>query len=162
MVNKAYFVIIISLLVGAALTYVGASITVTSLQSQSWPSVQGHILHSNVTVSTVYHPPVGNNPGFYATDYTPNILYTYLIGNQNFNGSNIDLVPVSSSSYSMANDTVSQYPVGSQVIVYYNPSNPSQSVLHKGLDVAGIVFLIIGILGLIVGIVYSLKIRKTQ
>ncbi|MGF3585282.1 MAG: DUF3592 domain-containing protein [Thermoplasmatota archaeon] len=45
-----------------------------------------------------------------------------------------------SSDYNAAYQLVENYPVGKTVTIYYNPNNPSQAVLIKGVDSASWIF----------------------
>jgi hypothetical protein len=58
---------------------------------------------------------------------------------------------------------VDSYPVGAAVTVYYNPTKPSDAVLDitntrgvKGMLVAGIIFIIVGAIAGIIGIVVAI------
>lgn len=91
-------------------------------QSQAWASSAGVVIKSRVEVS-----------GGETTSVYPKIVYEYGVGGQTYQNDNIRPgddhynAMVGSRAY----DIVDKYPVGSAVIVYYNPANPAQSSLER-------------------------------
>lgn len=150
--------IAITLIVGGGFIYVSLSTMATASQMQSWPSVNGTILSSNVTSQIVYN----NNPntGYsQQTEYSPSVKYSYVVNGQNLTGDSINQFGFSTGFYSVAQQAAAKYRVGNQTPVYYNPSNPSQSFLQRsnGTFSWGLVFLVMGIVILIGGIILSLR-----
>ena len=90
-------------------------------QSQGWPSTAGIVIKSRVEVTG------GEN-----TTVSPRIVYEYGVGGQTYQNDKLRpgdrFFSVSSGS---AYDVVDRYPVGSAVIVYYNPANPAESGLER-------------------------------
>jgi hypothetical protein len=72
------------------------------------------------------------------TTYTPIITYTYLLVGKSYQG---DLISFGSKGQGMkskkAEALVVCYPVDSQPVIYYNPDDPSQSVLERKYNRAG-------------------------
>jgi len=122
-----YFGLAIFLLVGVGFIYVAISTMSLASQEQTWPSVNGTILSSNVTSQTVYHPnPNGQAGGYYETEYSPSVTYTYTVNGQSLIGRAVNQFGFSSGSESVAGQEANKYLVGSTHSVYYNPSNPSR------------------------------------
>ena len=90
-------------------------------QSQGWPSTAGIVIKSRVEVSGGDHASV-----------SPRIVYEYGVGGQTYQNDKLRpgdrFFSVGSGN---AYDVVDQYPVGSAVIVYYNPANPAESGLER-------------------------------
>ena len=91
-------------------------------QSQSWSSTAGIIVKSRVEVS-----------GGESTSVSPKVVYEYGVGGQTYQNDNIrpgdDFLRVNVRG--TAYEIVDKYPVGSAVIVYYNPQNPAESTLER-------------------------------
>jgi len=93
--------------------------------SRGWPTSDGTI---------IYHKFVGQkfkeyNGEFYTrTDVY--IRYQYSVNGISYTSLSID--SIDSPFYLYPSSYASQYPVGKDVIVYYNPNNPSDAVLEPG------------------------------
>ena len=86
----------------------------------SWPSTMGTVLMSNLESR---HSSEGG-----WTNY-PVVQYSYQAGGQAYQGSRIALgLEVGGSG---AGKVVARYPAGAQVMVFYNPQNPSDAVLER-------------------------------
>ena len=59
----------------------------------------------------------------------PVVRYSYQVGGQTLQGSRI--APGMEVGGSGAGKVISRYPLGAQVMVFYNPQNPSDTVLEK-------------------------------
>ncbi|HQF08382.1 MAG TPA: DUF3592 domain-containing protein [Spirochaetota bacterium] len=74
--------------------------------------------------------------------YQPQISYTYHVGVMEYSSTSIYPTGSWSSSFpSIALKTVSRYPAGKTVQVYYDPSRPEQAFLER----KGLLFIIIGL-----------------
>lgn len=91
-------------------------------QSQSWPSTAGIVLKSRVEV-------VG---GEY-TSVVPRVWYEFEVGGQTYQSGKIRPGDGVLTTYPSgdAYDIVDRYPVGSAVVVYYNPLNPADCALER-------------------------------
>jgi len=90
--------------------------------SQSWLQTTGNVITSRVEVSGGDH-----------TSVSPRVIYQYTVGAQTYQGDQIRAgdhlfrVTASGDAY----NTVDRYPVGAQVVVFYNPANPAQACLER-------------------------------
>lgn len=143
--TTVYLFVAVFFLVGIALVYGGVTATLQGLSSGSWPAVNGTIIRTNVTVSHSY----SSSSHTETTSYYPDVTYSYQVGGRNFSSGRITVVSTG-GSYSYAYGFVTQHPVGSSVTVYYNPSDPSQALLEKGVDLGSVVLLVAGLAMMIV------------
>lgn len=160
MVNlSGIFALIVTLAVGGGFIYMSLSAMTTASAMKNWPTTNGTILYSNVTSQTNYVTH-GNGGGSYQTMYSPSVEYSYLVNGQTYKSGSISQFGFSSSLSYIAEQEAAKYPVGNTVSVYYNPSNPYQSYLERssGIVSGGLIFLIIGIVILIGGVILSLRI----
>jgi membrane protein implicated in regulation of membrane protease activity len=91
-------------------------------ESARWPGTVGRVLKSRVEVQGGDHASV-----------RPYVLYEYMVAGQRYEGQQIRAGDKFMTSYSsrQAYDTVDLYPVGSEVTVFYDPSNPAESALSR-------------------------------
>jgi hypothetical protein len=102
------------------------------LESAHYPSVAGTITHSEVNSHR------GSKGGI---SYSADIQFTYEVEGQKFNGDKIRY-GMSSSSYMSASAIVGVHPVGSAAPVFYNPTNPQESLLLPGVKGSDFMFLL--------------------
>lgn len=97
-----------------------------------WPSTMGSVLSSRVEQRS-------SSEGGY-TDY-PVVQYSYQVGGQTFQ--TIKLAPGPEVGGTGARKVVARYPAGAQVMVFYNPQNPSEAVLERKAPAQWIMWLIL-------------------
>jgi len=90
-------------------------------KASTWSSTMG-----TVTFSTVERRRSSDSTASY-----PVVHYTYQVMGQMLQGSKI--MPGPESGGSWAHKVVERYPAGAQVMVYYDPNNPSDAVLERGM-----------------------------
>ena len=124
-------------------------------ESTSWPSVQGTITRAWIEVQE--HR---DDDGDRTIRHYPRWEYEFVVSGMTYTGQNIDFSGTQSSmSESKAREELEQYPLNSEVQVFYNPSDPGEAALEPGLE--GTMTLIIyggGLAGLMVIIVVGLAI----
>jgi hypothetical protein len=91
--------------------------------AQSWPGVMGTILSSSVQSRRT-----GNSMSTY-----PVVVYQYQVNGQTYQGQTIKAGEqfFNVRIIGEAQATADRYPVGAQVMVYYNPANPQESALER-------------------------------
>ena len=91
--------------------------------AQAWPSTTGTVL-----MSTVQSRRTGRSYSTY-----PVVVYQYQVNGTPYQSQRIKAGEqfMSIRVTGQAQATAARYPVGAKVTVYYNPSNPAESVLEK-------------------------------
>jgi hypothetical protein len=84
-----------------------------------WPSTMGVVQMSTIDRRS-------SSDGY--TDY-PVVQYSYQIGGQTYQS--MKLAPGPEVGGTGAGKVVAKYPAGAQVMVFYNPQNPSDAVLER-------------------------------
>ena len=120
-------------------------------ESQSWSSASGRIMESYVRREESM-----DSEGFTTTYYYPEILYVYQFLGAEYTGDKIAFGGKVGESQNKAKERLVQYPVGKNVIVYYDPNNPEDAVLERKMSgktmlIVGIVFAIIALCTACVG-----------
>jgi hypothetical protein len=123
-------------------------------KSRSWPTASGTVLDSGMEAHQSR-----DEDGDIKTTYGATIQYKYLVDGQEFQGNRRTFSNVRTSSVRNTEKILERYPLGSSVDVFYDPDDPSSSVLEPGVGAGtyillavpiGIfVFGIAGILGII-------------
>jgi hypothetical protein len=115
-----------SLLVGGALLVLGIlfSDIPRGIASQGWPTIEG-----NIILSKVEDKMFKEYEGDYYMDTVAYIRYQYSVNGIPYSSSAVD--STNTPFYSVP--TGRRYPVGKDVVVHYNPTNPSEAVLEPGL-----------------------------
>jgi hypothetical protein len=106
---------------------------VQQLRALTFPHVTGHVTHSAVT----------SHDSDEDTVFGVNIRYHYEVNGQSFEGRRYRYGAGSSSDSTWAFDAVRHYPEDAEATVYYNPRNPSESLLSPGLDGSSFMMLLI-------------------
>ena len=91
--------------------------------AQSWPSTMGTVL-----MSSVQSRRSGNSTSIY-----PVVVYQYSVNGQTYQSQTVKAGEqfFNVRVLGQAEETVRRYPIGAQVMVYYNPANPQQSALER-------------------------------
>ena len=104
--------------------------------ARHWPSTSGTVTRSQVRS----HRQQASDGEHYESE--PLVDYEYEVGGQHYRGSRISFAVQSGGSEVLP--TLSRYPVGRTVRVYYDPAHPGRSVLER--DMPRVVYLGVGIL----------------
>ena len=96
-----------------------------------WPSTMGNVVASRVEQRS-------SSDG--STDY-PVIQYSYQVGGQSHQGTK--RAPGPEVGGTGARKVVGRYPAGAQVMVFYNPQNPSDAVLERKAPAQWIMWLLL-------------------
>jgi hypothetical protein len=111
------------LLLGVGIAGFGFKQLVESYESLRWPSVPGKIVASEVK---------GDAPSQKVPQ--AEISYMYRVNGREFRGSRVFFGRNSELGRPSAAATVRRYPPEAEVTVYYDPKDPSRSVLEPGLN----------------------------
>ena len=115
-----------------------------------WPTTTG-------TVASSYVREVHGGRG--GTGYIPTVTYTYEVRDASYTGHRIWFTEFSALR-DEATMTVGNFPVGSRVTVFFDSSDPRQSVLWPGLSWYSGAWFGLGCLGFIVGVWLMLAPRR--
>lgn len=96
-----------------------------------WPSTMGTVLMSTLERRS-------SSEG--STDY-PVVQYSYQVGGQAYQS--YKLAPGPEVGGTGAGKVVARYPPGAQVMVFYNPQNPSEAVLERNAPAQWVMWLIL-------------------
>jgi hypothetical protein len=114
-------------------------------RSGSWPSVEGTVVSSRVKLGT---SGTGNSR---STTYEADVLFRYQVDGAAYENDVLRIGQVSTGWKSGAQEDVRRHPPGPG-IVYYDPAEPSNSVLEPGLywgvtlkPVVGCLFFVVGV-----------------
>ena len=119
----AFIIGSIFLLVGGGVAFfLGKPILDTAKASESWPTVQGKVIKSELE----------SHRNKKSTTYGALVIYKYEAGGEDYEGDEIWFGQYSSSNRSEMQKLVKEYPVGKDVTVYYSPDDPAQAVLQPG------------------------------
>ncbi|HEX4946253.1 MAG TPA: DUF3592 domain-containing protein [Blastocatellia bacterium] len=113
-------------LFGGGLLYLVTPKLWRSYDSQSWTQVTGKILESRWQNKLVSQNAA--RPNF---KLIPKIEYSYVVNNTEYKGTTITRSSFDELDKTLAKSKLEQYSTGRQVLVYYNPSNPSLSCLEQ-------------------------------
>lgn len=69
----------------------------------------------------------------YRTSYHPDITYQYTVNGQQYINNRFAQRPTLINRESIIQRVLEKYPVGQKVTVYYNPANPQDAYLQKGM-----------------------------
>ena len=98
-----------------------------------WPSTMGTVM-----MSTLEQRHSSDNSGY--TDY-PVVQYSYQVGGRAYQS--MKLAPGPEVGGSGARGVVAKYPAGAQVMVFYDPQNPSDAVLERKAPAQWVMWLLL-------------------
>ena len=145
-VFSSIFVVVGLVIMGFGFNYLSRA-----SESESWPSVEGVVISSEVV--THRHDDGDRS-------YSPEILYDYVVNGETLSGNWINFGDGSgdgSTSLSApARRYVNKYRAGKTVKVYYNVEDPSEAVLEPGVDLSTWTFPLLGAFIALLGIFFVL------
>jgi hypothetical protein len=108
--------------IGLGIAAVGARSVISARASSTWPHVTGEVTDSEIS---------SDGDG----GYSPLVRYSYSVSGQLFTRERICFgVERMFAGYKFAQTYPERYRVGSPVAVYYDPNQPSASVLESGIS----------------------------
>ena len=103
----------------------------TNAAAKEWPTVPGIVTKSGIH---------RRNPDEDRYEYSPVVNYEYTIDGVTRQGLSMDALGAA-GSYPNAHETVTNYPIGSHVDVFWNPEDPEDVVLEFGSRVSAAVWI---------------------
>ena len=107
--------------------FIGIQGSLRNRASRSWPSTKGKIIRSEI-VGGWEGDSAGRGLSF-SYMYKPVVRYEYFIDGQRCEGGEVSYKTFSASGKSLVSDPQAKFPVGQEVEVFYNPNNPTDSML---------------------------------
>jgi hypothetical protein len=139
---------------GIAFAFIGYTSYQSGMESKNWPVANGSVIQSKIEKRTETTG-TGTSKRKVVKSYAV-VKYTYAVGNRDYQSSRITFGQ-SKDAYK----TVSRYPKGKNIQVYYDPENPAQAVLEPGGDkTMSIVFIGLGAILLVMGLITASKFWK--
>jgi len=114
--------------VGVGMLVIGVIGLRQAAASRDWPTTQGVIVSSAVERVRRNDPDRG-----FTTTFHARISFNYSVGGEPYTGDRVGFGDYGSNTNHHARSVVRQYPVGSQVTVYYDPNRPQSSLLEPGV-----------------------------
>jgi hypothetical protein len=138
------------LLFGVVWTAIAVYIFTRSRKSASWPEAVGKVLFTEVRrVDTVT-----SSARTGSLTYQPYIKYEYSVGGSRYENAAYSVAARAwTADPAPAADILTRYPVGGDVPVFYDPSNPRDSALIPGDSGGNWYFLALGGVFITVGVV---------
>jgi hypothetical protein len=103
--------------------------------SPGWPTTEGTIVSNRMVGFNIklYDETFYTDDGTDYTNYEVYLRYQYVVNGSSYSSTAVNAIDALYYPASLA----SRYPVGNDVIVYYNPQDPGEAVLEPGIvDVA--------------------------
>jgi hypothetical protein len=138
--------------VGFGLFWKGSSDMEMAKKSETWPTVEGKILSSEVVRKTS-----SSSNGGSSTTYHAEVEYEYTIDGKKYFSDRVSFGQYGSSDRGHASGIVNLYSPGETAVVYYNPEDYKIAVLQTGAGFGSWMMLIIGSVFGIAGIVMFWK-----
>jgi hypothetical protein len=121
------------------------------MSSKNWPSTRGVITASTLATDN------SNNGTNSSVTYGASVKYSYSVAGQPLTGTKVTFGDYSTSNPAHANSVRGRYPRGREVVVYYDPEDPSYAVLER--DIGGNwILLVVG--GIFAAITLTILFRK--
>lgn len=118
----SFIFLLLILWLGQALVYPAI---IQAISSQSWHSISGIVVENSIK----------SNAGKKQNQFQLNFAYSYVVYGQNYEGRS-RFFSFEEPQQFWKGDLpmfVTNFPVGSSIVVYYNPYNPVESTIKKGL-----------------------------
>jgi len=123
-------VAVVFIFLGAWNIYKGMRANNRAKATQDWPATSGRI--TNVEVASRTSSRQSNGHTVRSVRYEPLVTYEYQVAGSVYTGVKIQQNPKTYASKSKADEVVKQYPVGTTVMVYYDPQKIEDAVLVQG------------------------------
>ncbi|MGB4270391.1 MAG: DUF3592 domain-containing protein [Spirochaetota bacterium] len=132
-------IVLFFLIFGLVVTLAGIKMINEAKESLSWPHTEGVIVTSHMDKRYV------KGQGY---QHFANITYEFEVGGEKYRGSQISFKNLDIPD----EELLRLYPLGKKVKVYYDPDDPSYSLLEPGISIQTYTALFIGIVLLVVAI----------
>ena len=129
--------LVICAIIGLGLTFLGSVKLKKAAETNRWPVTNGTVISSDVGGVMKYYP-------FFS--------YTYSVDSAVYTSDRISSMNFNTKNRSVVEKVLKKYPLGSEIKVYYNNTDPSKALLEPGINSGNILLLGFGIFFLAVPI----------
>jgi hypothetical protein len=123
--------LVIIAIIGIGLTFLGILKIKKTEEAKRWPVARGIVISSNVAGAIKYYP---------------SVEYKYTIDSVEYNSNRISNVNFNTKKRDVVEKFLTKFPIGSEIKVYYNGSEPSEAFLEPGINTGNILLLAFGII----------------
>lgn len=123
--------LIIMFVIGIGLTFLGYTKIKKAKDAEKWPVATGIVTVSEVGGSMKYYP---------------SVTYAYTVDSMEYSSNKISNINFNSKNREYVEEFLQQYPLWSEVKVYYNKLEPSEALLEPGVNSGNIWLLAFGLL----------------
>ncbi|WP_224248583.1 DUF3592 domain-containing protein [Hyalangium gracile] len=134
--------------VGLALLVAGLRDAWRSARTRRWPTAPGTVVSAEELQHSRQMPEEAG--GGSRIHYEARIHYEYSVGRVHIGSTVVRLGPTETSNEAGVQSTLARYLPGQQVRVYYNPGDPTESVLEPGLHPLDFSRALVGLILLVV------------
>jgi hypothetical protein len=129
--------LVICAIIGLGLTFLGSVKLKNAAETNRWPITNGTVISSAVGGAMKYYPFVS---------------YTYTVESAVYTSDRISNMSFNTKNRSVVEKVLKKYPLGSEIKVYYNKTDPSVALLEPGIQTGNILLLGFGIIVLAIPI----------
>ena len=111
------------------------SIILSSLKTSNWPTASGNIIRTSIEFEKGTKKPGSDAPGTWDS-YYPKIEYQYSVSGNEYRSSKVEAIfsgKASCNTEWQAKKIIEKYPEGRNVLVFYDPKDPSRACLESGI-----------------------------
>ncbi len=141
--NFVIILLTLPLLVFVGMFLIGSYGIYRASISKSWPTVQGIVISSKVDTTVIHSTrdrtrkevrthvstKFNRKETVISSIYSAVITYKYQVNGVEYQSSNYTTTGAQEGTLTLVQDLVSQLPVNTQLVVHYNPNNPSDALI---------------------------------
>ncbi|SMF09209.1 Protein of unknown function [Alteromonadaceae bacterium Bs31] len=159
--SLAYGIPRLFMLVGIIFFIIGCYNLFRAFQTYSWPSVQGRIISSGVESYTTTYTDRATDRLSEQTVYDAYIAYEYIVEGARYSNDTVKVGgTIGSNIKAWTRALLNKYPQGKTVNIYYKPTDPTQSVLEKGIQLSTWFVAVFGLAFFVFGYYFQRAIRN--
>ena len=132
--------------IGLGLLLLGINQGKKAKEAEAWPTIPGVILSSGLQENRQYDREDRRTE----ITYEPQVQYQYSLMGQNYQGNSLAFGKAA-YDYRTASKKIAPYPQGAQILVHYDPADPTKAVLETK-SAGGIIIYVIGTIFMLLGL----------
>ncbi len=145
--RRPSFVLYIFLGIGVLCLYLGLLKAKEGLEARHWPTAKGRIITSKVDEYRT-------RSRIRVARLCLDIDYLYMVNGVIYEGHRVNVGWACFGSEASVKEKLARYPAGKEVMVHYDPKDPSRALLEPGLDWS--IFLLWGVASMSIGVAWPL------